>query len=75
MPLAARVGDAHACPQKGHSVNSIVSDSNNVFINGAPASRIGDTTSCGATIVTGSSTVTINGMPAAIGISINQLSL
>ncbi len=37
MPLAARVGDAHTCPQKGHSVNSIASGSDNVFINGVPA--------------------------------------
>lgn len=66
MPLVARAGDAHACPQTGHSVNSIVSGSNNVFINGITAARIGDTTACGATIVTGSSTVTINGIPAAI---------
>ncbi|MBB6056157.1 PAAR domain-containing protein [Tolumonas osonensis] len=66
MPLAARVGDAHACPQKGHSVNNIVSGSDNVFINGLPASRLGDTTSCGATIVAGSSTVFINGKPAAL---------
>lgn len=66
MPLAARVGDAHACPQKGHSVNNIASGSDNVFINGVPAACLGDTTSCGATIVAGSSTVFINGKPAAM---------
>ncbi len=66
MPSVSRTGDAHACPQTGHSVNNIVSGADNVFINGVPAARVGDTTSCGATIITGSSTVTINGMPAAI---------
>lgn len=66
MPLAARVGDAHACPQKGHSVNNIASGSGNVFINGVPAACLGDTTSCGATIIAGSSTVFINGKPAAL---------
>lgn len=66
MPLAARVGDAHACPQKGHSVNNIASGSDNVFINGVPAARFGDTTSCGSAIVAGSSTVFINGKPAAL---------
>lgn len=66
MPLAARVGDAHTCPQKGHSVNSIASGSDNVFINGVPASRLGDTTCCGATVIAGSSTVFINGKPAAL---------
>ncbi len=66
MPLVARAGDKHACPQKGHSVNNIASGSDNVFINGVPAARVGDTTSCGATIVAGSSTVFINGKPAAM---------
>lgn len=66
MPSVSRAGDAHACPQTGHSVNNIVSGADNVFINGVPAARVGDKTSCGATIVTGSTTVTINGMPAAI---------
>ncbi len=66
MPLAARVSDSHACPQKGHSVNTISSGSGDVFIHGLPAARVGDATSCGATIVTGSSTVFINGKPAAL---------
>lgn len=66
MSSIARAGDAHACPQKGHSVNNIASGSNNVFINGVPAARVGDIASCGATIVAGSSTVFINGIPAAM---------
>lgn len=66
MPLVARASDSHACPQKGHSVNTISSGSDDVFINGLPVARVGDSTSCGATIVTGSSTVFINGKPAAL---------
>ncbi|NCB57632.1 MAG: hypothetical protein EOM46_09030 [Gammaproteobacteria bacterium] len=66
MPLVARASDSHACPQKGHSVNTISSGSDDVFINGLPVARVGDSTSCGATIVAGSSTVFINGKPAAL---------
>ena len=66
MPPVARATDSHACPQKGHSINTISSGSGDVFINGLPAARVGDATSCGATIVTGSSTVFINGKPAAL---------
>ena len=66
MPPVTRVSDSHTCPQKGHSVNAISSGSGDVFINGLPVARVGDSTSCGATIVAGSSTVFINGKPAAL---------
>jgi uncharacterized Zn-binding protein involved in type VI secretion len=66
MPAIARVGDMHACPQRGHSVTPIVSGSSDVLINGMPAATVGSTTACGASIAAGSSTVTINGKPAAI---------
>lgn len=42
MTSAARKSDQHACPQKGHSINAIANGSPNVFINGVPAARIGD---------------------------------
>ena len=65
MPSISRVGDAHACPKTGHSVNAVTSDSPDVIINGVPAARVGDTTACGSMITAGSSTVFINGKPAA----------
>ena len=66
MPAIAKVGDMHACPQRGHGVNSIVSGSSDVLINGMPAATVGSGTGCGASIAVGSSTVTINGKPAAV---------
>lgn len=65
MPSISRAGDAHACPQTGHSVNSVTSGSPDVFINGVPAARVGDPTACGSMITAGSCTVFINGKPAA----------
>lgn len=66
MPPIARVGDKHACPQRGHSVNTIVKGSSDVMINGVPAAVVGSQTACGGAVVTGSATVTINGKPAAV---------
>ena len=37
MPSISRVGDAHTCPQTGHSVNAVTSGSPDVIINGVPA--------------------------------------
>ena len=61
-----------------HAGSAIVGGSANVLINGLPASRIGDPTSCpqicstplliphsAGSITTGSTTVLINGIPAA----------
>lgn len=66
MPAIAKVGDMHACPQRGHGVNSIISGSSDVLINGMRAATVGSATGCGASVVVGSGTVTINGKPAAV---------
>lgn len=71
MPSASRLGDmtnGHGFPPK-----PIVSGSSNVFINGIPAARQGDTTPIhclgpichSGAIAMGSTTVFINGKPAA----------
>lgn len=64
MPAAARLGDPTS------DGDTIAAGSGNVFINGMPAARVGDTTAghgCfpPTTIQAGSSTVFINGIPAA----------
>ncbi|MGQ8775423.1 PAAR domain-containing protein [Serratia sp. NA_112.1] len=46
-----------ACSLHGASV--VASGSGTVFINGSPAARLGDTTSCGASITCGSGNVLI----------------
>jgi uncharacterized Zn-binding protein involved in type VI secretion len=56
---AARVGDGHSCPLRGHGVKSIASGSGKVTIQGAPAARTGDATGCGASLVAGQSKVSI----------------
>jgi uncharacterized Zn-binding protein involved in type VI secretion len=58
-----RIGDKVDCPR--HGTVAIVSGSPDTFINGQPAVRVGDTTSCGDTIIEGSNSVFINGKPAA----------
>jgi uncharacterized Zn-binding protein involved in type VI secretion len=67
MKPAARVSDPTDCPQANHGANPIVSGSADVFFEGLPAARQGDTTECGSSLVSGlSSTVVINGKPAAM---------
>jgi uncharacterized Zn-binding protein involved in type VI secretion len=56
---AARVGDSHSCPLRGHGVKPIASGSGKVMIQGAPAARTGDATACGASLVAGQSKVSI----------------
>jgi len=56
---AARVGDGHSCPLRGHGVTPIASGSGKVVIQGAPAARAGDTTACGASLIAGQGKVTI----------------
>lgn len=51
---AARKGDLHSCPLKGHGVTPIVTGSARVMIEGKPAARVGDRTGCGAAIAQGS---------------------
>jgi len=64
---AARVTDATECSLPGHGTNPITSGSSNVFFDGLPAAREGDTTECGGTLISGlSSSILINGKPAAI---------
>lgn len=64
---AARVTDPTECSLPGHGTNPITSGSSNVFFDGLPAAREGDTTECGGTLINGlSSSVLINGKPAAI---------
>lgn len=51
---AARKGDLHTCPQRGHGVTPIVSGSDRTMIEGQPAARVGDSVGCGAVIISGS---------------------
>jgi len=81
MPPQARLGD----PGSGHGsfpATPITAGSGNVFVNGKPAARLGDSLaphgspspspSHGRAIAVGSSTVFINGKPAArMGDAIN----
>lgn len=69
---AARLTDLHSCPMTDgpvpHAGGPVITGSFNVFINGLPAARLGDTAMCVGptdTIVSGSGTVLINGRPAA----------
>ncbi len=59
---AMRQGDAfesHACPDESEHSRTLAGGSGSVFINGKPAGRMGDTISCGGTVVEGSPTVMI----------------
>ncbi len=62
---AAVVGDTHTCsmppPAGPHPPTPIANGSGTVFISGRPAARVGDTAGCGASISSGSPTVTIGG--------------
>ncbi|MCC6873677.1 MAG: PAAR domain-containing protein [Sandaracinaceae bacterium] len=67
---AARAGDLHACPQPDvpHVGGPVAGGSSDVFVNGAPAARAGDATSCAggsASLDGGSSGVFINRQSAA----------
>jgi uncharacterized Zn-binding protein involved in type VI secretion len=56
---AARVGDSHSCPLRGHGTRPIASGSGKVTIQGARAARTGDVTGCGASLIAGQSKVSI----------------
>jgi uncharacterized Zn-binding protein involved in type VI secretion len=61
---AAVMGDTHVCsfpPPPPHPSTPIVKGSATVFVGGRPAARVGDLASCGASIVSGASTVEIGG--------------
>jgi uncharacterized Zn-binding protein involved in type VI secretion len=47
------VGHRHSCPM--HGMGAVTGGTNGVTVNGRAVARIGDPTSCGAIIVTGSS--------------------
>ncbi|CAH1041753.1 PAAR domain-containing protein [Halomonas sp. TD01] len=61
----AKLGDQVACPCKG-GPHRIVSAASTTFIDGVPAARVGDRSSCGDSIVTGLDWYTIEGAAAAI---------
>ncbi|MBZ9780221.1 PAAR domain-containing protein [Pseudomonas sp. REP124] len=64
---AARVTDPTRCPLHAKTENAIASGSPDVFIDGLPAAREGDTCTCGSTLISEvSSTVLINGKKAAL---------
>lgn len=63
---AARLSDPTDCPVPGHGTNPIVAGSPNVLFDGLPAARQTDASECGSQLVSSlSSTVIINGLPAA----------
>ena len=59
-----RLGDKHICPI--HGPNIVASVASTSTCQGQPVATVGDVTSCGATIITGSSVSTIDGKPTAI---------
>ncbi|HEX7934335.1 MAG TPA: PAAR domain-containing protein [Paraburkholderia sp.] len=46
------VGHRHACPV--HGMGTVINGTTGVTVNGRAVARIGDSTSCGAVIITGS---------------------
>ncbi|MEB0047946.1 MULTISPECIES: PAAR domain-containing protein [unclassified Pseudomonas] len=63
---AARKSDPYNCPLPGHGTNPIASGSPDVFFDGLPAARQGDTCTCGSALSAAlSPTVFINGKNAA----------
>jgi uncharacterized Zn-binding protein involved in type VI secretion len=72
MPPAARITDLHVCPMitvlVPHVGGPVALGCATVFINGMPAARVNDLTTCGGPpdgIAMGSFTVMIGGMPSA----------
>lgn len=62
---AARVTDVIACPL--HVASAIATGSPDVLINGLPAARQGDASTCASTLVSNViPSVLINGRPAAV---------
>jgi len=62
----ALVGHRYKCPVPGHESSVIVTGSDTCQVLGRPVARIGDTTSCGAQIITGSKNANIDdGRPIA----------
>ncbi|MFS8149086.1 PAAR domain-containing protein [Vreelandella titanicae] len=61
----AKLGDQVACPCNG-GPHRIVSAASTTFVDGLPAARVGDRSSCGASIVSGLEWYPIEGAAAAI---------
>ena len=61
----AKLGDQVACPCNG-GPHRIVSAVSTTFVDGLPVARVGDRSSCGASIVTGLDWYPIEGAAAAI---------
>lgn len=49
--LISCVGHKVTCPRRGHGTNSIATGDPTLIIDGKPAARHGDTTACGATLI------------------------
>jgi len=62
MQPVARVGDTHACTR---CRKCTIISGGTATIDGRPVARVGDKTSCGATITSGSSQSTDDGRPVA----------
>ncbi|WP_249976930.1 PAAR domain-containing protein, partial [Vreelandella olivaria] len=60
-----KVGDRVVCQCKG-GPHRIVSGARTMFVDGMPVARVGDTSSCGATITTGAAWFEVEDAPAAI---------
>lgn len=66
---AHRVGDAwnvHCCPSDGCHPGIVKSGAANVYINGRPAARIGDSIACGSLLAMGSPNVNIGASMGAL---------
>lgn len=63
MKPTARLTDTHACPI--HGPNPIVKVGSRSTCDGLPVATVGDTTACGATIITGSAGCKTDGKPTA----------
>ncbi|MDI5935830.1 PAAR domain-containing protein [Halomonas kalidii] len=61
----AKIGDKVACSCKG-GPHRIVSGASMAQVDGIPIARVGDKSSCGATITAGVAWYTVEGSPAAI---------
>lgn len=59
--------DIHCCPLDGCHASVVASGAANVFINGLPAARIGDSIACGSLIAMGSPNVNMGSQRTGIG--------
>ncbi|NYZ69727.1 PAAR domain-containing protein, partial [Endozoicomonas sp. SM1973] len=64
MADLAKVGDKVSCPLCGD--NTVVEGSSSTLVDGLPVARVGDKTTCGATIVTGLGWLNVDNKPVAV---------